>query len=399
MHKKKNSFDNLPDWLITKWQEITDLLSDLLCVPATLIMKTENEYMEVFISSKTENNPYNVGDKEKWYGLYCETVIKTQEELLIPNALIDKNWDKNPDIKLGMVSYLGFPINFPDNQHFGTICVLDNKENQYSENAKKLLLQFKNVIELDLALIQSFELKTKELTSSIVEQQSEILNKNKELEQFTYITSHDLQEPLNSIISFSLLLEGYKENLDKVGQKSIEIIKNSSYRMKDFITSLLEYSRIGKVKEKTEVDIKQLIEDLKTDLHDIIAKNKVRIDYIGNPLKIKAFKTDLIKLFQNLIVNGIKYTDEETMPIITIDSEEQANKYKFTVTDNGIGIDKKQYEKVFEVFQRLHSRDEYSGTGIGLSHCKKVVELHKGKIWLTSEVGKGTSFYFTISKQ
>jgi light-regulated signal transduction histidine kinase (bacteriophytochrome) len=121
---------------------------------------------------------------------------------------------KNPDIKLGMVSYLGFPINFPDNQPFGTLCVLDNKE-----------------------------------------------------------------------------------NLDQIGQKSIEVIKNSSYRMKDFIASLLEYMRIGTEKEKTEVDIIQLIEDLKTDLHDIIEKNKASVNYIGNSLKISAYKPNLIRLF------------------------------------------------------------------------------------------------------
>ena len=127
-----NSFKNIPDSFILKWQEIADLLANILKIPAALIMKTENEFMEVFISSKTEHNPYKVGDKEHWHGLYCETVIKTQNKLYIPNALKDVKWDKNPDIKLGMIAYLGIPINFPDNQPFGTICVLDNKENEFT---------------------------------------------------------------------------------------------------------------------------------------------------------------------------------------------------------------------------------------------------------------------------
>jgi len=168
-----NSFDNYPDRLITKWQEIADLLAGLLHIPAALIMKAENEHMEVFLSSKSENNPYHVGDKEKWYGLYCETVIKSQNKLSIPNAHKDADWDKNPDIKLGMIAYLGFPINFPDKQPFGTLCVLDNKERIFSAQEEKLLVQFKNVIELDLALIRSFEEKTDELSDAIKEQMHE----------------------------------------------------------------------------------------------------------------------------------------------------------------------------------------------------------------------------------
>jgi len=168
-----NSFDNYPDWLITKWQEIADLLAGILHIPAALIMKTGNEYVEVFLSSKSGNNPYHVGDKEKWYGLYCETVIKSQKKLSVINAQKDTHWDKNPDIKLGMIAYLGFPINFPDNQPFGTLCVLDNKERIFTAQEEKLLVQFKNVIELDLALIQSFEDKTDELSKTIKEQQNE----------------------------------------------------------------------------------------------------------------------------------------------------------------------------------------------------------------------------------
>ncbi|MBP6739965.1 MAG: GAF domain-containing protein, partial [Leptospiraceae bacterium] len=157
MKTNEESFTIIPDLLIEKWQELADLLAEIVGVPAALIMKVENEFMEVFTSSKSADNPYHVGDKEKWYGLYCETVVKTQKKLLVPNALTDKNWNKNPDIKLGMISYLGYPIHLPDNQLFGTICVLDNKENHFSSQHEKLLLQFKKVIELDLALLHSNE--------------------------------------------------------------------------------------------------------------------------------------------------------------------------------------------------------------------------------------------------
>ncbi len=158
---EQHSFNNIPEGFIKKWQEIADLIARIMNIPAALIMKTENEFMEVVISSKSENNPYHIGDKEHWHGLYCQTVIKTQNKLRIPNALKDKKWDKNPDIKLGMIAYLGFPINFPNKKPFGTLCVLDNKERQFNTENEKLLLQFKKVIELDLALISSLALTDK----------------------------------------------------------------------------------------------------------------------------------------------------------------------------------------------------------------------------------------------
>ncbi|MEI6349009.1 MAG: PAS domain S-box protein [Bacteroidota bacterium] len=182
MKTTKNTFENYPDWLIIKWQEIADLLVELLNIPAALLMKTENEFMEVFISSKSENNPYQAGDKEKCDGLYSEKVIKSQNKLSISNAAKDKNWNINPDIQPGMIAYLGYPINFPDNQPFGTLCVLDTKERQFTLNEEKLLLQFKNVIELDLALIQTYDNKTNELAKTIIERQSQISNKNIELQ-------------------------------------------------------------------------------------------------------------------------------------------------------------------------------------------------------------------------
>ena len=155
----KNSLDEIPQSFISKWQNIVDLLAKIIGIPAALIMKVENDYMEVFISSKSENNPYHVGHKEHLNGLYCETVIKSQNRLKVINALKDEKWDKNPDLKLGMVSYLGFPINFPDGEPFGTICVLDRNENNYSEEYEQLLDQFRRVVELDLAIIKSLRIK------------------------------------------------------------------------------------------------------------------------------------------------------------------------------------------------------------------------------------------------
>ena len=152
---------NKLDIVLSKWQKGVDLLSELFKVPAALIMRYDKEQMEVLISSNSANNSYKIGEKEKWHGLYCETVITTQQKLLIPNALNDKKWNQNPDIKLGMISYLGFPVNYSDNKPFGTICILDNKENPFSELHEKFLLHYKEIIEQDLLLVESFSTASK----------------------------------------------------------------------------------------------------------------------------------------------------------------------------------------------------------------------------------------------
>ncbi len=146
---------DISEEILKKWQNIVDILSELVNIPAALIMRLVQSDIEVFISSQSENNPYQPGDHEQFLGsdLYCETVIHTNDKLLIPNALADDNWKNNPDIKLNMISYLGFPILLPDGKPFGTICVLDNKENTYSETYENLLENFRDIVQSELGLI------------------------------------------------------------------------------------------------------------------------------------------------------------------------------------------------------------------------------------------------------
>jgi GAF domain-containing protein len=143
-----------PD-ILENWQEITNILSELVGIPTALIMRFAEPYIEVFVSSNSKGNPYHPGEKEILYGsgLYCEKVIRTQDRLLVPDALSDENWKNNPDIKLNMISYLGFPILWPDKNPFGTICILDNKPNQYSATVERLILKFRSLIESHLELI------------------------------------------------------------------------------------------------------------------------------------------------------------------------------------------------------------------------------------------------------
>ena len=162
---------SISDDVVIDWQEIVDIMAEIFNIPAALIMRLIGSEIEVFISSKSENNPYKSGDKEKVWGsgLYCENVLKTRKKLLVPDALNDENWKNNPDIKLGMVSYLGFPITLPDGKPFGTICILDIKKNSYSNRFERLMLKFKKLIENDLKILyekEDLEIKNKKLSEA-----------------------------------------------------------------------------------------------------------------------------------------------------------------------------------------------------------------------------------------
>src|SRR6201988_1890317 len=141
----------VPFEIVHKWQEIVNIIAEIVHVPSALVMKVEPPNIKVFVSSESNSNPYERNELAPLNtGLYCETVMKTRRSLLVPDALRDEEWNSNPDIKLGMISYLGFPVAWPDGHIFGTICVLDNKRNEYSEPHRKLLLQFREVLQADL---------------------------------------------------------------------------------------------------------------------------------------------------------------------------------------------------------------------------------------------------------
>ncbi|MEO5571555.1 MAG: CHASE3 domain-containing protein [Bacteroidia bacterium] len=225
----------------------------------------------------------------------------------------------------------------------------------------------------------------------------ELSRKNQEIEQFAYIASHDLQEPLRTISNFSKLLSQKLQNhSDKEAEEYMGYILNGANRMSVLIFNLLEYSRIGKDRSKIIIDcdklLNELLMDMKTTIHESGAKIQVeKLPTVNGYVYLKS-------LFQNLISNAIKFKKPESPPLINISVSSKANEFLFSVSDSGIGIEKEYYQRIFTIFQRLHTRHQYPGTGIGLSLCQKIVEVHGGKIWVQSELGKGTTFYFTIPK-
>lgn len=239
----------------------------------------------------------------------------------------------------------------------------------------------------------------KQSESSLLKRTEELARSNRELEQFAYVASHDLQEPIRMVSSFLQLLEkNLGENLDKESKEYLDFAVDGSVRMKHMINDLLAYSRILAGDQKFEqTDIATLLEDVIDNLHENITESGAKIVFEDMP---RAFvdKIKLTRLFQNLIANAIKFRDKGTAPRIFVKCEQRPAEYLFSVKDNGIGIKKEYLEKIFIIFQRLNSREEYPGTGIGLAECRKIVDLHHGNIWAESEPGKGSVFYFTVNK-
>jgi len=232
-------------------------------------------------------------------------------------------------------------------------------------------------------------------TDKLAEMTRELTRSNQELEQFAYVASHDLQEPLRMVTSYLQLLENrYKERLDKDADDFIRFAVDGSIRMRNLINSLLEYSRVNRIKPFRQIDVNQVIHDILLDLKDTIQEN----DAIVKCEKLDSFFGDEVligQLFMNLISNAIKFRGIKR-PEITIRSKKEIGNTLFSIKDNGIGIKTEYFDKIFVIFQRLNSSEKYPGTGIGLAICKKIVERHGGKIWVESQVGEGSSFCFTI---
>jgi signal transduction histidine kinase len=233
--------------------------------------------------------------------------------------------------------------------------------------------------------------------SALLKSNQELARSNAELEQFAYVASHDLQAPLATIASYAQLLEKrYKDQLDSQAHKFIGNIVQGCTRMQTLIDDLLEYSRVGRSQKPFQpIDCNQVIEQAIANLQGVISDTQAVITYNELPI-VTGDISQLIQLFQNLIGNAIKYRKSKS-PAVCIAVCKQENNWLFSVSDNGIGIAAQHQERIFQIFQRLHTQKEYSGTGIGLAICQKIVERHGGSIWVESEPGQGSIFHFTIT--
>ncbi|NNE55099.1 MAG: PAS domain S-box protein [Flavobacteriales bacterium] len=219
---------------------------------------------------------------------------------------------------------------------------------------------------------------------------------NKELSEFAHITSHDLQEPLRTITSYIDLLNlKHSDSFNEEVQQYLGYIKGGAMRMIHQIRALLEYSQLGRDKKAVSTDVGEVLEVVLNDLQAHIQDCQAEVETDKMPTLV-GYPTELRLLFQNLISNSLKFAHPDRKPRIQVSVEAQPGLWKFSVADNGVGIDKKFFERIFIIFQRLQDRPSTQGTGIGLAHCKKIVNIHGGDIWVESQEGIGTTFYFTI---
>ncbi|MBI5042859.1 MAG: GHKL domain-containing protein [Nitrospirae bacterium] len=247
-----------------------------------------------------------------------------------------------------------------------------------------------------LRLIKEDEEALRQAHSDLKRYADELKRSNAELEQFAYVASHDLQEPLRMVSSFTQLLsKRYKDKLDTDASEFISYAVEGANRMQRLINNLLSYSRINtKGKPFEETDCEEILGHVRANLHVAIEKSGALITNDHLPI-VMGDASQLMRLFQNLIDNAVKFSDKEA-PRIHVSAEAKDNEWLFSVRDNGIGIDPQYHERIFLIFQRLHGKEEYPGTGIGLAICKRIVERHGGRIWVEQGPQNGTVFYFTI---
>jgi light-regulated signal transduction histidine kinase (bacteriophytochrome) len=229
--------------------------------------------------------------------------------------------------------------------------------------------------------------------------EAELKRSNQDLEQFAYVASHDLQEPLRMVSSYTQLLgQRYRDQLDDKAKKFIDYAVDGAVRMQELINDLLAYSRVTtRGGEFSDIDSSKALAQALTNLRTAITETRAEITNDELP-EVSADASQLARVFQNLISNAIKYRGPDDLRI-HVSAYERENEWIFSVTDNSMGIDPKHQERIFTIFQRLHSQQEYSGTGMGLSMCKRIVERHGGDIWVESEPGKGATFYFTLPQK
>ena len=248
-------------------------------------------------------------------------------------------------------------------------------------------------------LNKTLESKISERTKDLEKAKTKLEASNEELKKFAHLTSHDLREPLRNIFGFFHLLEKRKSNLaEKTTQEYINLAKKNAVQMNNLIEDIVTYTQIHETKEITEmVDLNEVVKEVRLNLNDLIIAKKATI-FSNNLPTVSAVYSEMYKIFEQIIHNGLKFNSSES-PIIKIESLQNDTEHCISIQDNGIGIEQEYFDKIFEMFGRLHNRAQYEGSGIGLATCKKIVDKYSGKIYVQSNLGENSTFIFTLPKQ
>lgn len=401
------AYPEVPDFLLAQWRELMGLVSTDCGVPAALIMRVHPSQIEVLVSDGSDS-PYHPGERENLCtGLYCEHVIATRDRLHVANALIDPNWDHNPDIRLGMISYLGYPLLWPDGVPFGTLCILDRAENHYSEAIDKQLGLARRIIESNLSLIH--ETARHRQTIAALRQSKQhlrdaVLRANaadRAKTDFLARASHDLRAPLTSIIGYAQLLQGCGGTAGQHGQ----IIRHSADHMLTLINDLVEYAS-GSLRDEIDARPQRLPEFIERLTHEatmLARRNHNRFvlqrrDGLPGVVWMDARRVQ--QIVGNLIENAAKFTRQGSIELTVGHSTDGAPAggvmLQIEVRDTGCGISADDLPRVFEPFFRCGDSRRIEGTGLGLPIVDLWIKRLGGSLQLDSTLGVGTRIRLAI---
>ncbi|OHX67057.1 sensor histidine kinase [Flammeovirga pacifica] len=350
-------------------------LFDKLSIAIFVLRVSNHETKDFTIMMANEENKVACGlDMKKFIGHELRDAFPGIYDLGLPNYYY-QSVKEHQEVEIGEFEYADYGLE--KQTYILKATPLGNDE---------VMISYENISQL------------KEAKRQLEKKNQDLNRKNKSLEEFAYLTSHDLQEPLNTISGFvDILKSRYYDQLDSSGQKCMDYIDKSACRMRDMIKGILHHSKLGMDLTITDIDLNKLLLGVVDDLQGLITEKKATVKLIDLP-KVKSFDLGLRIILQNLIENGLKYQPEDQKPVIEIMFEEKEDNWEFGVKDNGVGIKAEHQEKIFKVFQRLQNNQSNKGTGLGLANCLKLIHLIEGEIWVESSEGEGSTFYFTLPK-
>ncbi|HEX4505054.1 MAG TPA: ATP-binding protein [Alphaproteobacteria bacterium] len=411
------AFPEIPAAIAEKWQVIVDTMAELTQCPAGLIMRIRGDSLEVMISSRTDGNPYHPGESECYAGsgLYCETVIKTRAQLVVPNALLDEDWKDNPDVPRSMISYLGLPILWPDKTPFGTICILDKAGNDHQDVYRRLIQQFRDILEHHLQLLyadserqRAFALQQERQETALRLSEERLQALRGELGRASRLSSlgelagsiiHEINQPLTAIVTNAQASLRWlaRDTPDLVeAQEAVSAILDAGRRAGDIVAGLRALAR-REPSRTAEIDMNEAVQEVLEVLDGEFARDGVVLtaDLPPAGAVVTGDKVQLQQVLQNLLRNAVDAmakTHHRGRQIAVAVGRTQAGEIRVSVADNGCGIDPASMQKLFEPLYTTKAE----GMGMGLSICRTIVQTHGGRLWAEPVFPYGTVFRFTL---
>ncbi len=385
---------------IEKWKAPVNLLAKLMKVSTVLLTRYNKPYVEVLVSSNSAENPIEEGARVEEKNSFCGEIARSNKELYLPNATTDPKWKDSPILGTGLIAYMGLPLLLPDGKVFGTLCILDNKENHFDEVLKELLRQFRDMVEAQLKLVYrknqvvQRNLDLEMIQSNLIDTTQLLKEKNDSLEDFVNFVSHDLKEPLRKIKYFGG--QARDETRPEERHDRLTRVLGAAERMEKLIDSFLELSQINSNGIQFEItDLNLTLTNVLENLDTLLKSNQVTV-MAGDLPTVEAHSIYMTQLFQNLLVNAVKFKKEGQPGAVRITSHCRPDGgYDIYLQDNGLGFDMKYADKIFEPLSKLNGSSVKGGSGLGLAIVRKIVQCHGGTIHAEGVPDQGA--VFTVS--